>query len=57
MRWWSRPFSVWWLAANPGVAMLACIYDDPFIDNFSLLADASRAAEPVSIIFSCALGQ
>ena len=48
---WSRPFPVWWLAVSPGVAMLACIYADLLIGNFSLLADASRAAEPVIIIY------
>ena len=36
--------------------MLACIYAGPLIGTY-LLADVSRTAEPVSIIFSCALGQ
>ena len=33
------------LAANPGVAMLACIYVGPLMGNFCLLADASWAGK------------
>ena len=51
MRKWSHSFPVWWLAVNPGEAMLACIYADPLIGNFSLLADASRAAKLVNIVY------
>ena len=51
MRRWSHPFPVWWLAANPGEAMLAYIYAGPLIGNFNLLADASQAAESVSIVY------
>ena len=56
MHGWSRPFPVCWLAVSLGVATLASIYAGPLI-GICLLADVSRAAELVSIIFSCALGQ
>ena len=36
---------------NPGEAVLVCIYTDPLIGNFNPLADDSRAAESVSIVY------
>ena len=44
---------MWWLAVNPGVAKLACIYAGPLIGNFCLLADAElgRPAGKYCLLF------
>ena len=40
---WSRPFLVWWLAVNTGVAMLVCIYAGLLIGNFCLCIRAKAS--------------